>query len=85
MSTGRSLRTFSLVRGRDGSGVSGTGRVLDGVVFHNGKVAVCWRTDVDGARHGASSVGLYDSYSDFEFIHIGSHPENGSQVVWHNP
>ncbi len=38
-------RQFSLVREADESGVSGSGRVLDGIVWHNGWVTVCWRTD----------------------------------------
>lgn len=39
-------RFFSLVRGHDESNVSGVGRVLDGVEFHNGQVVICWRTDL---------------------------------------
>ena len=74
---------FSMVREADESGVSGTGRVLDGVRFHNGMVAVCWRTDVGGSKHGFTSMGYYPSYEAFEFIHIKSHPGNKTKVVWH--
>ena len=65
-----SMKTFTVIRERDESGVSGTGRILDGVMFHNGKVVICWRTDIEGSRHGASSLGIYDSWEDFSFIHI---------------
>ena len=76
------MNIFTMIRHGDESGVSGTGRVLDGVVFHNGKVVICWRTDIDGSRHGASSLGIYDSWEDFEFIHIDSHPKNQTRIVW---
>lgn len=68
-------RRFTLFREKDASGVSGVGRVLDGVVFHNGKTVVCWRTLV-------SSVSVYDNFEDFRFIHIDSHPDNGSVIRW---
>lgn len=76
------LRSFTLVRKNDESGVSGTGRVLDGVVFHTGQVVVCWRTDIEASKHGYSSLGLYESWDAFSFIHIDSHPENETVVVW---
>lgn len=73
-------KIFKLIRNRDASGVSGTGRVLDGVVFHTGQVVVCWRTDIDG--HGHSSLAIYPSWEAFKFIHIDSHPENNTEILW---
>jgi hypothetical protein len=75
-------KAFTLYRESDESGVSGTGRVLDGCVFHTGQVVVCWRTDIDAAKHGYSSVALYPSWEAFKFIHVKSHPTNGTRVVW---
>ena len=77
-------RLFSVIRIGDASGVSGTGRILDGVLFHNGQVAICWRTDVEGAKHGFTSLGIYPSWEAFEFIHITSHPTNDTEVDWHD-
>lgn len=74
---------FTVVRHGDESGVSGTGRVLDGVMWHNGKVSVCWRTDIAGTRHGFSSITIYDSFEAFKFIHIDSHPTNDTEIVWY--
>ena len=68
-------QNFTLIRKADESGVSGTGRVLDGILWHNGKVSVCWRT-----KH--SSIAVYDSWGDFAAIHIHSHPQNQTLVVW---
>jgi len=74
------MKTFTVVRNGDESGVSGTGRILDGVIFHNGKVVVCWRTDIDGSKHGDSSVGIYESFGAFRRIHIDSHPDNLTEI-----
>ena len=73
------MRTFHMVRKHDISGVSGTGTVLDGVEFDNGKVAVSWRAELDVP---GASVGVYDSFDFFERVHITSHPTNETEVVW---
>lgn len=78
------IKTFTIIRNGDESGVSGTGRILDGIVFHNGKTVVCWRTDVDGTQHGDSSIGVYDSFGAFKRIHIDSHPSNDTEIHY-NP
>ena len=39
------LRRWHLVRHEDESGVSGTGIVASGVLFHDGSVAYKWRTE----------------------------------------
>lgn len=70
-------RLFSLHRQSDESGVSGTGRVLDGVIFHNGKVVVCWRTDLRG---GHSSLVIYDSWEAFKAVHIAPHPPEQTEI-----
>ena len=58
---------FTMIRKRDESQISGTGRVIDGVVFHNGRVVICWRTE---DRHGHFSMGIYDSFEAFKCIHL---------------
>lgn len=72
-------RVFSMIRKGDASGVSGTGRVLDGTVFHNGWTFIVWRTEED---HGESTFGFYPSFELFKKIHIDSHPENKTEIVW---
>lgn len=73
-------RLFSMIRQADESGVSGTGRVLDGALFHNGQVVICWRSQA----HPYSSLGIYPTWEDFEFLHITSHPTNGTIIEWHD-
>ena len=74
-------RLFTVIRTRDETGVSGTGRVIDGVVFHTGQVVVCWRSDLrDGGGH--PSLGIYPGWEAFAAIHINSHPSNETHVEW---
>lgn len=75
-------KLFAIHRDTDESGVSGTGHVLDGVLFHTGQVVICWRTDVEASQHGHSSLGIYPSWEAFEFIHISSHPSNKTRIDW---
>lgn len=73
------MKTFKMIRKQDETGVSGTGHVLSGVVFENGKVAVTW---YGRSLVTASSVAVYDTFDDFKAIHITSHPANNTEVEW---
>jgi hypothetical protein len=72
-------RLFTMIRKQDESHVSGTGRVLDGAVFHNGKVVICWRSE---EKHDYPSLSIFDSFEAFKAIHIDPHPANETEVVW---
>ncbi len=67
------MKTFKLVRKEDVSGVSGTGEVAEGVVFHDGQTVLSWfgqhhtlevLPDVAEVEtihgHGGKSVVVYD-------------------------
>lgn len=56
------MRLFVLVRLEDESGVSGTGRVAQGVVFDDGTCAMRWLTS-------KASTAIYHSIRDLEDIH----------------
>lgn len=73
-------RLFTVVRNFDQSGISGTGRVLDGVIFHNGQVVTCWRSDVNEVNLGFTSLGVYPSWEAFLRIHVEPHPENQTEI-----
>jgi hypothetical protein len=75
-------RIFTVVRRADESGVSGTGRVLDGCIFHNGQVVICWRGDINSGKSGYSSLAIYPCWEAFHNIHVGAHPENETEVVF---
>jgi len=82
MSSEMTPRLFHIIRNSDESGISGTGRVLDGVLWPNGKVTVQWRTDLDPLKAGFSSMTIFDSFAAFESIHISSHPTNNTEIIW---
>lgn len=75
-------RLFSLIRHLDESGVSGTGRVIDGVVFHTGQVVICWRTDLSAESPGFSSLAIYPSWEAFLHVHVEPHPETETEIVF---
>jgi hypothetical protein len=73
-------RLFTVIRNFDQSGISGTGRVLDGVVFHSGQVVICWRSDVNEDKLGFSSLGIYPSWEAFMHVHVDPHPANQTEI-----
>jgi hypothetical protein len=70
---------FTLERTVDPTGVSGTGRVLDGVVFHTGQVVICWRSDLKQPP-GTSSLTVFPSVDAFLDVHVLSHGISSSRV-----
>lgn len=65
---------FWLKRLNDETGVSRTGRVLEGVYFQSGKVIVEW-------RQPHSTIGIYNSLDEFFLIHVDCHP-SCNELVW---
>jgi hypothetical protein len=66
------MRRFMMLRRVDETGVSGTGHIADGVVFHDGTVVVRWRTATPGTTSFASlehakTVHGHDGKTVFEF------------------
>jgi hypothetical protein len=80
MNTTDEPRLFSLFRYIDESGISGTDRVLDGVVFHTGQVVVCWRSDINNDQPGYSSIAIYPSWEAFLHIHVHSHAPSTMEI-----
>lgn len=76
-------RLFSMTRNSDESGTSGTGKVLDGIVFPNGKTVICWNTkDNPDSKVDVGSISVFDSWENFHQIHVGQHPTNGTEFIW---
>ena len=55
-------KIFHLKRTEDESGISGTGRIAQGIVFDNGKVALTWLSE-------HPSVTIYDNIGEVRAIH----------------
>lgn len=73
----RGMRRFCMRRDFDVSGVSGTGVVLEGVVFSTGPVVVHWLTPPP-----RGSIAVFDSLDQFLSIHLFAHPENHASLVF---
>ena len=56
------MKVFYLKRTEDESGISGTGRVAQGFIFDNGKVALTWLSE-------HPSVTIYDNIGEVHAIH----------------
>ena len=66
------VRRFHLLRDIDETGISGTGRVAEGVQFSDGMCALRWCTEVP-------STGAYRNIEDLVAIHGHS---GKTRVVW---
>lgn len=73
----RGMRTFSVDREEDQSGVSGTGTVLEGVIFSTGLCIVHWLTPLP-----RGSINIFDSFEQFMSIHIAPHPTNRARILF---
>ena len=66
------MRRFHLDRRVDNTGVSGTGRVAEGVVFRNGWVVLQWLTHTPG-------LAIYENIAQVQRVH----GHNGlTDIVW---
>lgn len=71
------MRRFVMHREFDSSGVSGTGMVLEGVLFSTGIVVVHWLTPPP-----RGSISVFDSLDQFLSIHVRPHPDNNTVLVF---
>jgi hypothetical protein len=71
------MRRFVMHRQHDASGVSGTGLVLEGVLFSTGVVVIHWLTPPP-----RGSISVFDSLDQFLGIHVRPHPTNEAFLVF---
>ncbi len=65
------IRTFTICRPKDETGVSGVGIVLEGVIFATGQCILHWLTPTP-----KGSISIFEGLDDFLKIHVKPHPEN---------
>lgn len=71
------IRTFTVCRQNDETGISGEGVVIEGVTFATGHTVIHWLTP---APRG--SIAFFDAYDDFIKIHVTSHPTNNTIITF---
>ncbi|MFI1889851.1 hypothetical protein [Streptomyces jumonjinensis] len=74
-------RRFYLQRDVDTTGPSGTGRVADGVVWHDGTASVIWRSPRPSIAFWYRSG---DGMTDAEWVHTHC-GGTGTRIVWIDP
>ena len=73
----RGIRTFTMCRQNDETGISGTGVIVEGVLLATGQVILHW---LSPSPRG--SIAVFDSMNDFVSIHITSHLINGTIITF---
>jgi len=71
------IRSFTVCRQHDESGISGEGVVVEGVMFATGHTVIHWLTP---APRG--SIAFFDAFDDFIKIHVTSHPTNNTILTF---
>lgn len=70
------MRTFEVYRNEDETGVSGTGKVIEGVIYSDGTCIVQWIPEESPSK----SLGIFPSFGAFLAIHVTPHPKNKTEV-----
>ena len=71
------IRTFTVCRQFDETGVSGEGVVIEGVTLATGQCVVHWL--FPPPRGG---IAIFDSMNDFTTVHIKPHPSNRTIITY---
>ena len=73
----RGIRTFTVFRESDETGVSGDGVVIEGAELATGQCIIHWL--YPPPRGG---VAIFESMDDFVKVHIGPHPANNTIITF---
>ena len=71
------IRTFTVARRYDETGVSGEGVVIEGVTLATGQCIAHWLFPPP-----RGSIAIFDSMSDFITVHIRPHPSNRTIITY---
>jgi len=73
----RGIRTFTVCRQKDETGVSGEGVVIEGVELASGHCIIHWL--YPPPRGG---IAIFDSLQDFLKVHVKPHPSNKTIITF---
>lgn len=71
------IRTFTVCRQSDESGISGEGVIIEGATFATGHTAIHWLTVLPNG-----SIAVFDTFDHFIKIHVSSHPTNDTIITF---
>ena len=73
----RGIRSFTVCRQHDQTGVSGEGVIIEGIVLASGHCIIHWL--FPPPRGG---IAIFDSLEDFLKVHVKPHPENTTIITF---
>ena len=73
----RGIRSFTVCRQHDQTGVSGEGVIIEGVVLASGHCIIHWL--FPPPRGG---IAIFDSLEDFLKVHVKPHPQNKTIITF---
>jgi len=73
----RGIRSFTVCRQHDQTGVSGEGVIIEGVVLASGHCIIHWL--FPPPRGG---IAIFDSLEDFLEVHVKPHPQNKTIITF---
>ena len=73
----RGIRSFTVCRQHDQTGVSGEGVIIEGIVLASGHCIIHWL--FPPPRGG---IAIFDSLEDFLKVHVKPHPENKTIITF---
>ena len=73
----RGIKTFTVCRQADETGISGTGIVIEGAIFATGQAIIHWL--YPPPRGG---IAIFDSLNDFLKVHVLPHKENKTIITF---
>jgi hypothetical protein len=73
----RGIKTFTVCRNYDESGVSGEGVVIEGVVMATGHCVIHWLYPPP-----KGGIAIFDSIEDFLKVHVHPHPANKTIITF---
>ena len=73
----RGIRSFTVCRQYDETGISGEGVIIEGIVLASGHCIIHWL--FPPPRGG---IAIFDSLEDFLKVHVNPHPENKTIITF---
>ena len=73
----RGIRSFTVCRQYDETGISGEGVIIEGIVVASGHCIIHWL--FPPPRGG---IAIFDSLEDFLKVHVKPHPENKTIITF---
>ncbi len=73
----RGIRTFTVCRQADETGISGDGVIIEGVSLATGQCIIHWLYPLP-----SGAIAIFNGFDDFLKVHVHPHPSNKTIITW---